>query len=167
MYPKSSNGHRKPAGQSGASRVDAKPMGVEKRGHSQGECVIWSELHGDMKRRNTGGVWGCSRTQTQLSCDLFLGLPYNIACYALLTSILAARAGLNKHSLAVHFGDAHVYANHLDQVEEQLGREVRSRPVLGMSNDVLKAADLRELTPDMFSIVLYNPHPALKGEVAV
>lgn len=98
---------------------------------------------------------------------MFLGLPFNIACYALLASLLAMRHGLTKSDLTVSFGDVHIYENHLDAVREQLGRKPTLPPMLSMDARISKLKDMAEITADMVNIVGYNPHPALRGEVAV
>lgn len=101
------------------------------------------------------------------SCDAFLGLPYNIACYAMLTNILAFRAGLRPWKLKFSFGDVHIYENHLEQVQEQLGRMPKELPTLRIQEVVKTLPDLKDLTIDMLSIEGYDPWPKLPGEVAV
>lgn len=98
------------------------------------------------------------------SADLFLGVPYNIASYALLTHMLARVTGLDVGTLTISFGDAHVYANHLGQVDEQLTREPRALPAVWFNPDV---RDIDEFRREDFLLVGYDPHPALRGEVAV
>jgi thymidylate synthase len=123
-----------------------------------------------------GNKLSCSLTQR--SGDLFLGVPYNIACYALLTETLAYVAGLRAGTLIHTIGDAHIYANHFDQVREQLTREPRPLPrlqpfnIFGPSDravrDLVKEEMLQgKLTAAHFNIEGYDPHPALKGEVAI
>jgi thymidylate synthase len=85
----------------------------------------------------------------------------------LLTKILAKRAGIGCGDLSISFGDAHIYSNHIEQVDEQMTRTVRQFPTLKISDEVLKLADLSELTVDMLELKGYYPYPALKGEVAV
>lgn len=100
----------------------------------------------------------------QRSGDLFLGVPWNIASYALLTHLLAHITGLEAVELIHSFGDAHIYENHLDQVAEQLTRTPRPLPRLEIAPEV---TSLNHLHPDQFRVIGYDPHPALPGEVAV
>jgi thymidylate synthase len=101
------------------------------------------------------------------SIDSFLGLPFNLASYSLLTHALAHAAGLAVGDLVISFGDLHLYENHLEQAHEQLDREPRPLPRLFMSMHSAGQSVL-SLTPGDFSLVGYdNPHPAIKAEVAV
>ncbi len=98
------------------------------------------------------------------SWDLFLGAPFNIAQYALLTHILAKVSGLVPHRLVVNAGDAHIYVNHVDQVREQLLRVPRKLPTLELADDL---HEIDDFTFEKATIVDYDHHPALKGEIAV
>jgi thymidylate synthase len=100
----------------------------------------------------------------QRSADLFLGVPYNIASYALLTHLVAHVTGLAPGELIHTFGDAHIYMNHLHQVDEQLGREPLPLPRLEIHPAV---TDLFRISRDQVKLLGYRSHPALKGEVAV
>jgi thymidylate synthase len=100
----------------------------------------------------------------QRSADMFLGVPWNISCYALLTHLVAKATGLMAHRLVHTFGDAHIYENHIDQVVEQLSREPLPLPVLHIDG---LFSDLDNLSPEQFRLIGYEHHPALKGEVAV
>ena len=100
----------------------------------------------------------------QRSADLFLGVPYNIASYALLTHLVAHVTGLVPGELIHTFGDAHIYSNHLDQVDEQLGREPLPLPRLQIDPAV---TDLFRISREQVQLLGYRSHPALKGEVAV
>ena len=110
-------------------------------------------------------------TQGTLSCqlyqrsgDLFLGVPFNIASYSLLTYMVAQVCHL-KPGVFVHtLGDAHIYKNHLDQVNTQLSREPRQLPVLRLNP---KITSIDDFTFEDFQIEDYNPYPTLKAEVAV
>lgn len=100
----------------------------------------------------------------QRSADIFLGVPFNIASYATLAHMLGQVTGLKPRTLVWHGGDVHLYQNHESAAVEQLGREARMFPMLVMSSDV---TDLFEFVPEDFTVVGYNPHPAIKAEVAV
>lgn len=100
----------------------------------------------------------------QRSCDMFLGVPFNIASYALLTHMLAQQCSLLVGDLVWTGGDCHVYNNHVDQVRTQLVRETRPLPTLTLAN---RPDTIFEYELDDFVVVGYNPHPAIKGEVAV
>lgn len=100
----------------------------------------------------------------QRSADLFLGVPFNIASYALLTHMVAQSCGLKVGDFVHTFGDAHIYNNHLEQVELQLSREHRPLPVLELDPNI---QDLFEFRFEHIRIVGYDPHPLIKAEVAV
>jgi thymidylate synthase len=100
----------------------------------------------------------------QRSADLFLGVPFNIASYALLTVLVAHVTGLVAGEFIHTFGDAHIYANHLDQVDAQLEREPLPLPHLGIEPAV---SDLARIEREQIKLVGYRSHPALAGEVAV
>ncbi|AGA27830.1 thymidylate synthase [Singulisphaera acidiphila] len=100
----------------------------------------------------------------QRSADLFLGVPWNIASYALLTHLIAKVTGLEAAEFIHTFGDAHIYENHLDQVGEQLTREPYPLPKLEIDDSV---TSLDGLTPEQFRLVGYRHHARLSGEVAV
>ena len=100
----------------------------------------------------------------QRSADLFLGVPFNIASYALLTHLVAQVTGLEVGDFVHTFGDAHIYTNHLDQVDEQLGREPLALPSLWIDPTLTSLDDLRR---DQIKLIGYRHHPAIRGEVAV
>jgi thymidylate synthase len=100
----------------------------------------------------------------QRSADLFLGVPFNIASYALLTHLVAQVAGLEPGDFIHTFGDAHIYSNHLDQVDEQLGREPFPLPRLEIDPGV---SDLARVERSQIKLIGYRSHSALRGEVAV
>lgn len=100
----------------------------------------------------------------QRSCDVFLGLPFNIASYALLVHMMAQQCDLQVGDFVWTGGDTHLYSNHLQQTELQLSREPRPLPTLQIKR---KPASLFEYTFEDFEIVGYQPHPALKAPVAI
>jgi thymidylate synthase len=100
----------------------------------------------------------------QRSADLFLGVPYNIACYALLTHLFAHVVGLGVHEFIHTFGDAHIYENHFDAVDEQLRREPLPLPTLHLADDLTSLDGIR---PEQVRLEGYKSHGSLGGEVAV
>lgn len=100
----------------------------------------------------------------QRSADIFLGVPFNIASYALLTLMIAHVTGLQPGDFIHSFGDAHIYLNHIEQVKLQLSREIRPLPKMELNPSVRSIFDF---TYDDFTLIGYNPHPHIKGEVSV
>lgn len=100
----------------------------------------------------------------QRSADMFLGVPFNIASYALLTHMVAQVCNLKVGDFIHTFGDAHIYSNHFEQVELQLSREARPYPYLRINPNIKSILDF---TFDDFTFENYNPHPSIKAPVAV
>jgi thymidylate synthase len=109
----------------------------------------------------TNGHLSCQLYQR--SCDMFLGVPFNIASYSLLTHIIAKECGLKVGEFIWTGGDCHIYTNHFEAVKEQLSRDHRALPRLFISVD----KKIGEYTVDDFVLEGYNPHPAIKADMAV
>lgn len=100
----------------------------------------------------------------QRSADVFLGVPFNIASYALLTLMMAQVCNLEVGDFVHTFGDAHIYSNHKEQIKLQLGREPRKLPQMKINPEI---KDLFAFTYDDFELINYDPYPLIKGAVAV
>ncbi len=100
----------------------------------------------------------------QRSADIFLGVPFNIASYALLNLMIAQVCGLKAGEFIHTLGDAHIYLNHSKQVQEQLSREIKQPPVMNINKNI---DNIFNFTFEDFNLEGYNPHPLIKGSVAV
>jgi len=100
----------------------------------------------------------------QRSADIFLGVPFNIASYALLTLMMAQVTGLETGEFVLTFGDAHIYLNHLEQVELQMSREPRKLPTMTLNPEV---KDIFSFGFDDFTLTDYDPHPHIKGKISI
>jgi thymidylate synthase len=100
----------------------------------------------------------------QRSADIFLGVPFNIASYALLTLMIAQVTNLVPGEFVHTLGDAHIYSNHIEQVKQQLSREAKDLPILKINPHV---KDIFSFKYDDFEILNYDPHPLIKAPVAV
>jgi len=100
----------------------------------------------------------------QRSADIFLGVPFNIASYALLTMMVAQVCGLEYGDFVHTFGDAHLYSNHMEQTKEQLSRELRPLPEMKINPGIKSIFDFKF---EDFELLNYNPHPPIKAVVAV
>ncbi len=100
----------------------------------------------------------------QRSADLFLGVPFNIASYALLTMMVAQATGLVPYEFIHTFGDAHIYLNHIEQVKKQLTREPRKLPIMKINPG---KSDIFNFDYEDFTLEGYDPHPHIKGKVSV
>lgn len=109
-----------------------------------------------------GGKLSCQLYQR--SADLFLGVPFNIASYALLTMMVAQVCDLEAGDFVHTFGDLHLYANHMDQAREQLTREIRPLPRMEINTAIRSISDF---SFEDFSLVGYDPHPAISAPISI
>jgi len=100
----------------------------------------------------------------QRSADIFLGVPFNIASYTLLTMMIAQVCDLEPGEFVHTFGDAHIYSNHFDQVELQLSRDFRPLPEMKINPEITNIFDFKY---EDFELVNYDPHPGIKAPIAV
>ena len=100
----------------------------------------------------------------QRSADVFLGVPFNIASYSLLTMMIAQVCGYEAGDFIHTLGDAHIYSNHNEQVKEQLSRELKPLPIMIISK---KVKSIFDFTFEDFELINYDPHPLIRGSVAI
>jgi thymidylate synthase len=100
----------------------------------------------------------------QRSADLFLGVPFNIASYALLTMMIAQVCDLQPGEFVHTFGDLHLYSNHIEQANLQLTREPRALPTMKLNPEI---KDIHDFKFEDFELVGYDPHPGIKAPIAV
>ena len=105
-----------------------------------------------------------SLSMAQRSCDMFLGVPFNIASYALLLHMVAQVVDLNADELIINLGDAHIYNNHMEQVKEQLSRKPFKAPTLSLNKEV---KDIDKFTMDDIELIGYESHDPIKASLAV
>ena len=120
-------------------------------------CHLLFQFHVNQKKELSCQLY-------QRSADMFLGVPFNIACYSLLTHMVAQECGYTVGDFVHTIGDCHIYVNHIDQVKEQLKREPYDQPQLWLNPDV-KYVDRFQY--EDIRLINYNCHPPIKGEVAV
>ncbi len=100
----------------------------------------------------------------QRSCDIFLGVPFNIASYALLTMMMAQATGLEPGEFVHTLGDAHIYLNHIEQVKLQLTREPFPLPEMLLNPEIKNILDFKY---EDFTLQNYQAHPHIKGQIAI
>jgi thymidylate synthase len=109
---------------------------------------------------------GLSCHMYQRSCDIFLGLPFNIFSYTVLTYILAKKCDLKPKRLIISLGDSHLYTNHINQIKTQIQREQLTSPKL-ILKDIIKTKEIEEINIEDFELIGYFPHPSIKAVMAV
>lgn len=102
----------------------------------------------------------------QRSCDVFLGLPWNILSYSILTYILAKKCNMKPNRLIISFGDTHIYSNHIEQIKTQLDRSYLSPSILEIK-DIVKQKNIEEIDISDFDIIGYFPHKSIQGDMSV
>lgn len=124
-------------------------------------CHVMFQMNVGKSRFGPGRPQRLDCHMYQRSADVFLGVPFNIASYALLTHIIGATCGYTAGDLIISYGDVHIYKNHIEQVEEQLIRKPKQLP------HVIVDTGFPKTTPENILLSGYHPHPAIKAEVSV
>ncbi|MEM9419988.1 MAG: thymidylate synthase [Planctomycetota bacterium] len=138
------------------------PGQVEQMALPPCHCLFQFYVAPALEGSDAKGVLSCQLYQR--SADIFLGVPFNIASYALLTMMIAQVCDLEPGEFVHTLGDAHLYLNHFDQAKEQLSREPRPLPTMKLNPNV---TDLFAFTFDDFTLENYDPHPSIKAPIAV
>jgi thymidylate synthase len=125
-------------------------------------CHAFFQFYVSSSSTDSKGKLSCQLYQR--SADVFLGVPFNIASYALLTMMIAQVCDFEVGEFIHTFGDAHIYNNHFEQIEIQLAREPKPLPKMILNPNI---KDIFEFGYDDFTLVGYEPHPAIKGKVAI
>ena len=127
-----------------------------------GKSMVLAPCHTMFHFRVTGGK--LDLLLYQRSCDVFLGVPFNIASYALLTLMMAQVTGYKPGEFVHVLGDAHIYSNHYEQVKEQMAREPRPFPIMKINPE---KKNIDDFAFDDFALEGYDPHPPIKGDITV
>jgi thymidylate synthase len=122
-------------------------------------CHVSAQFYVDNKK-------GLSCHMYQRSCDVFLGLPWNIFSYTVLTYILAKKCGFKPAELIISFGDVHIYSNHIEQVNQQLSNTCMASPVLEL-NETIISKNFEDINVDDFELIGYYPNKSIKGKMSV
>jgi thymidylate synthase len=142
---------------------------IEKDKHTQ--FVTWQRLGTDRLKEVLDKLNVPTRAISLMfnmrSCDIFLGLPFNIASYGLLLEIIAKEVNMVPDELIGNLGDTHLYLNHIEQAKEQIGREPYDLPKLGMDyREGEYDKNLKDFVPDDFYLIDYQSHPSIKAPLS-
>ena len=131
---------------------------------SQGVLFPCHGISIQFQTHKIGDVYSLNISQNQRSCDYFLGVPFNIASYALMTHMVAQVCGLEVGDFVHSFGDLHIYNDHLEQVNLQLTREPKKLCNIKLNKDI---TNIEDFTFDDIELIDYDCHPLIKGKVSV